>query len=261
MQGLVFSTPELTAWIGSFMWPFIRVAALFGIMPVLGSKQIPATVRLMLAALVTIAVMPLIRDVPVIDPLSAAGFLVIFNQVLIGVLMGFMILLVFNAIVLAAESIAITMGLGFALMSDPQNGVQIPVVGQFYQIMATLVFLALNGHHAILQLMADSFDYLPLATPLSTDLLWHLLVWSKVLFAGALKIALPAIIAMLTVNLVMGVMTRASPQLNVFSVGFPVTMTVGFLVITASMPTFLPNFEQLLLDTFNVMTTIIRGNP
>ena len=90
---------------------------------------------------------------------------------------------------------------------------------------------------------------------------WHLLVWSKVLFAGALKIALPAIIAMLTVNLVMGVMTRASPQLTVFSVGFPVTMTVGFLVITASMPTFLPNFEQLLLDTFNVMTTIIRGNP
>ena len=261
MQGVMLSTADITAWVGSFMWPFMRVAALFSVMPVLGGAQVPARLRIALAALLSFLLMPLIGEIPAIEPLSGVGIVLVFSQILIGLLMGFMILLVFNAIVMGAESIAITMGLGFALMTDPQHGVQIPVVGQFYQIMTTLLFLALNGHHAVLQMMADSFTYLPIATPLNTELLWHMLAWAKVLFVGALKIALPAIIAMLTVNMIMGIMTRAAPQFNVFSVGFPVTMTVGFLVITATLPVFLPNLEQLLIDTYLVMGSIIRGSP
>ncbi len=261
MQGLILSLPEVTAWIGGFMWPFMRVAALFSVMPVLGGPQVPKRVRLALAVFIAFSMIHLVGDAPAVDPLSPAGLLIIFNQILIGVIMGFMVLIVFNAIVLGAESIAITMGLGFALMSDPQNGIQIPVVGQFYQIMTTLLFLALNGHHAVIQLMADSFTYLPLTASLDQGLMWSLLEWSKVLFAGALKIALPAIVAMLTVNMIMGIMTKASPQLNVFSVGFPVTMTVGFLVITATLPIFFPSFEKLLYETYRVMALITNGGP
>lgn len=261
MQGMMLSVPEVTAWVGGFMWPFIRVAALFGVMPVLGAKQVPRPVRILLAIFVTLTMMPLVKDVPAVDPLSGAGILLVFNQVLIGVVMGYMLLIVFNAILMGAESIAITMGLGFALMSDPQNGVQIPVLGQFYQIMATLLFLALNGHHAVLQMMADSFVYLPVGELLDVDMLGQVISWTKILFTGALQVALPAIITLLTINIVMGVMTRASPQLNVFSVGFPVTMTMGFLVITATMPSFLPNFEALLSETYLVMGEFLRGGP
>ncbi|HBR96111.1 MAG TPA: flagellar biosynthetic protein FliR [Gammaproteobacteria bacterium] len=261
MQTLTLSISEVTAWVGSFMWPLFRVAALFSVMPVLGATQVPARVRMALAAFITFAVMPIVGDIPAVDPLSSAGIFLVFAQVLIGILMGFMLLLVFNAIVMGAESIAISMGLGFALMTDPQNGVQIPVVGQFYQIMATLLFLALNGHHAVLQMMADSFVYLPISAGFHTELIWQLLSWSKVMFVGALKIALPAIIAMLTVNMIMGIMTRAAPQFNVFSVGFPATMTIGFLVLALTLPVFLPNFEKLLIETYSVMGQIVRGEP
>lgn len=257
----MFTTAEMTAFVGSFWWPFIRVAALFSVLPVLGGQQIPMRIRVMAAFLISLSMAPLIGEVPAVEPISAEGLLVTITQVLIGVVMGFVVLLIFNAILLGAESIAITMGLGFALMSDPQNGIQIPVVGQFYQILATLLFLALNGHHAILQVMAESFVYLPLNQTFDTGLLWQLLRFASILFAGALQIALPAIITMLTVNLVMGVMTRASPQLNVFSVGFPVTMTVGFLAIAAALPVFGPNFEQLLADAVGMARLLFVGGP
>lgn len=257
----MLSVPEVTAWVGSFMWPFIRVVALFGVMPVLGTKQVPRPVRILLAVFVTLTMIPLVKEVPAVDPLSGAGILLVFNQVLIGAAMGYMLLIVFNAILMGAESIAITMGLGFALMSDPQNGVQIPVLGQFYQIMGTLLFLALDGHHAVLQMMADSFIYLPVGELLDVDMLGKVISWTKVMFTGALQVALPAIITLLTINIVMGVMTRASPQLNVFSVGFPVTMIMGFLVLTATMPSFLPNFQTLLSDTYLVMGEFLRSGP
>lgn len=261
MQGLMLTTPEITAWIGAFMWPLIRIAALFSVMPVLGGDQVPMPIKITLATFITFAIMPTVGETPAIDSFSGLGVLLVFTQILIGVMMGFILLLVFNAVVMGAETIAITMGLGFALMTDPANGVQIPVVGQFYQIMATLLFLALDGHHAVLQMMGDSFTYLPVGTLFEIDLLWHLIAWSKVMFVGALKVALPAIIAMLTVNMVMGIMTRAAPQFNVFSVGFPITMTVGFLIMTATLPIFLPNFEQLLIEAYITMGNIIRGIP
>ncbi len=258
---LVLNSADITAWVGSFIWPFFRVAALLSLVPVLGTSQVPSRIRVLLAVFITVSMLPLVGEIPKVEPLGSAGILLVLNQILIGVLMGFSLSIVFNAIILAGQSIAVTMGLGFALMNDPQNGTQVPVVGQFYNLMATLLFLVLNGHHAILQLMADSFKYLPITMKLEIDLIWILLEWSKVLFEGALKIALPAIIAMLTVNVVMGIMTRAAPQLNVFSVGFPITMTVGFLAILAGLPAFVPDMENLLAGALSNISKIISGVP
>ncbi len=258
---LVLNSAELTAWVGSLLWPFFRVAALFSIMPVLGGKQIPRRIRILLALFITLSMQPLISEIPLVDPLSPEGILLVFHQVLIGLLMGFVFLLVFNTTVLAGQSIAISMGLGFALMNDPQNGTQIPVIGQFFSLMATLLFLALNGHHAVIQLMADSFSYLPVTQPLNIELIWKVVLWSKTLFLGALKIALPAIVAILTVNVTMGVMTRAAPQMNIFSVGFPITMTIGFTAILASLPSLHPNFEAIVISAYSIMTNIMQGHP
>jgi len=228
-----------------FYWPFTRVAGLMLTAPVLSAGYIPTRIRVVAAVAITLLIAPQINVDVDIDVLSAEGMLRSAMELLIGVSIGLFLLLIINAVIMGGESLATTMGLGYAMLNDPSNGVQVPIVSQFYTIFVTLIFLALNGHHALLQLLADSFNYMPIGTRLSQDLLWQLLEWSTVLFSGALLIALPALSAMLTVNIVMGVMTRSAPQLNIFSVGFPVTMTVGFLVILLPLPIVAANFEEL----------------
>lgn len=228
------------------LWPFIRISGLFMIMPVLGSSQIPARVRIGLALLITLVIAPSMDQMPVVDPLSLDSIAIVLQQLIIGVAMGLLVLMAFNAVTVAGESIAITMGLGFALMNDPQNGAQVPVVSQFYLVLATLLFLSLDAHHAILILLHNSFTLLPVGAALPSDSIWQLLVWASTIFYGALALAIPALAAMLTVNITIGIITRAAPQLNIFSVGFPITMTVGFFAIMLSLDTFQFTFENLL---------------
>ncbi len=159
--------------------------------------------------------------------------------------MGFALQLVFGAFMLGGQVMAMTMGLGFASLNDPVTGVVVPTVSQFYVVMVTLVFLALNGHLILIEVTVNSFDSLPISPDAFTVLrLWNLLEWAGFMFSGAVLIALPAIGAMLVVNLGFGIMTRAAPQLNIFAVGFPVIMTIGFVVILLSLPSVLPWFEN-----------------
>lgn len=203
-------------------------------------------VRAGLALILTLVILPSLEPMPLVDPLSLDGVLITFQQFMIGVAMGFFVVMAFNAVTMAGEAIAITMGLGFALMNDPQNGAQVPMLSQFYLVLAMLLFLALDGHHAVLMLLNSSFVLLPVGAPLSADALWILLRWGGTMFFGSLAIALPALAAMLTVNIIMGIITRAAPQLNIFSVGFPITMTVGFFAIMLTLPTFQISFESLI---------------
>lgn len=248
MSGYAISVTQLTELIGIVMWPLFRIAALFAIVPVLGGGEVPVRVRIALALLVTLLIVPTLDPAPDINPLTSSGLFVTLQQMLIGFAMGLMILLVFNTVTLAGENIAITMGLGFALLNDPQNGVSVPTVSQFYVVFTTLMFLALDGHFAVLNLVASSFIAFPVGSTLSSDSMWHLLNWAAVLFKGALAIALPALAAMLAVNMVMGVITRSAPQMNLFSIGFPITMTVGFFAILFTLPTVKHEFELLLND-------------
>ncbi len=260
MQPLILSSAEITAWIGSFLWPLIRVASMFSIAPVIGGKQIPRRIRIVAALLITLAILPMQQEVPIIDPWSAEGVYVTAQQILIGLIMGFILMLVFAAVTLAGENIAMSMGLGFAMASDPINGAQVPVVGQFLVITASLLFLSMDGHLSLISMMAASFEILPIGTDgVSTAALWTLLQWAKIMFNAAASIALPAIMSLLTVNLVMGVMTRAAPQLNIFSVGFPMTMMAGYIILLFSLPTLLTVFDSLLKDAFETLTIILSG--
>ncbi|MFK8077136.1 MAG: flagellar biosynthetic protein FliR [Granulosicoccus sp.] len=259
MSALVLTAEQINAWVGLVLWPMFRIAGLLSIMPALGGGEVPVRVRVALALLLTLLIAPTLGAMPQVDPLSADSILISLQQLLIGVAMGLLVLLAFNAVTLAGESIAITMGLGFALMNDPQNGAQVPTVSQFYLILATLLFLAFNGHHAVLLLLNASFVMLPVGQPLGEDALWVLVKWGKIIFSGALSIALPALAAMLTVNIIMGVITRAAPQLNLFSVGFPITMTVGFAAIMFTLPTFQVSFENLLLMTQATISELLNN--
>ncbi|MGB1537515.1 MAG: flagellar biosynthetic protein FliR, partial [Pseudomonadales bacterium] len=154
--------------------------------------------------------------------------------------------------------IATSMGLGFAATIDPQNGVQVPVVSQYFLIMATLVFLALNGHLILMETVVESFYLWPIsAGALPENMMMHVVTWISEVFKGALLIALPAVAAILLVNLAFGVMTRAAPQINIFAVGFPITIIAGFIMILLSLPVFLPQFTTLLEAGFLQMLVML----
>jgi len=257
VSALTITAEQINSWVGLVLWPMFRIAGLLSILPAFGGGEVPVRVRVGLAVLITVLIVPSLPAMPAVDPLSTDSILISFQQLIIGVAMGLIVLLVFNAVTLAGESIAITMGLGFALMNDPQNGVQVPTVSQFYLITATLLFLAFDGHHEVLLLLSVSFELMPVGQSLGPDAIWRLVRWGAVIFNGALAIALPALAAMLTVNMVMGVITRAAPQLNLFSVGFPITMTVGFAAIMFTLPTFQFSFESLIEQAQTVIVSIL----
>lgn len=258
---IAISSVELNAWLGSLLWPFIRIGAMFMAAPVFGARLVPRRIRLALALMLAWILSPMVyADAQMVDPLSAQGIVVAAHQVLIGVAMGFTMQLVFSAMVIAAQSMAMGMGLGFAMAVDPQNGVQVPVVGQYYLTMATLIFLALNGHLIMIQILIDSFQSLPVNHGgITLDGLWALVAWGGRMFSGAVLIALTAMTSMLLINLAFGVMSRAAPQLNIFGVGFPVMMGAGFMVIMFSLPGLTPHVTNLMRDAFELMGFLVAG--
>jgi flagellar biosynthetic protein FliR len=250
---------QLMNWLYQFFWPFLRVGGVLLVAPILGDNRMPPRVKIGLCVVLTIVIVPVSGSVPVIEPLSAVWFLVLVNQIIIGIAIGFMLQLVFNAMVVAGESLATTMGLGYALMNDPSNGVQVPIVSQFYTIFVSLLFLAFNGHHELIRLISESFLLLPVGVTITGNMLWHLTQWSAILFSGALQVALPALAALLTVNLVLGIMTRSAPQLNIFSVGFPIAITVGFIVIMLTLPSVAGIFQSLTLVGFEAIRIFLEA--
>ena len=175
-----------------------------------------------------------------IDPLSGVGFLLALREIAIGLVMGFIMQMVFSAVVVAGETLAMSMGLGFAMTVDPQNGVQVPVVSQLNVILGTLLYLAIDGHLLLLAALADSFGVIPIdAGGLDARTFSNLVGLGGQIFASALLLALPALTAVLMVNIAFGVITRAAPQLNIFAVGFPVTILVGIVFLMLALPSFL----------------------
>jgi len=257
---VTLTTAQLTAWLGTYLWPLFRIAALVAAAPVTGSRSVPMRARLALAVAITIVVAPMLPPVPAVDPFSFAAVMIIIQQVLIGTAMGFALQLVFEAIITGGQVVAMQTGLGFASMVDPQNGVQVPVVSQFYLLAVTLLFLGLNGHLLLIRILVDSFKTVPIAPAgITRDGLWTLVSFGTQMFAGAVWLALPVTASLLMVNLAFGVMARAAPQLNIFSIGFPITMLLGFLAIYYLFPTVVPQFSSMMNDGFTLVHKLIVG--
>jgi len=253
-----FTDQELTQWITGFVWPFFRVAALVAVAPILGVRVVPMRFRVVIALALTLVIAPMLPPGPGVDPVSAAGVLISACQILIGLAMGFLVRMVFAAVELAGSLIGQTMGLGFAQMMDPANGVTVPVISQFYTVLATLIFLLLNGHLVLIETLVGSFQAIPVALSSITEAgLWTLLAWSGWIFKGALVISLPALAALLLVNAAFGVMMRAAPQLNIFVIGFPISLMLGFVFMLLSLPLFAPQFASLLESAFEAVGAMI----
>ena len=240
-----FSESVVNQYLADFLLPFARISALIMAMIGLGSTTIPMRVKLFLCLAITIAVMPAIPPTKVDTLFSFNTFLLVAEQTIIGVAIGFVTVMVINTFTLAGQIIAMQTGLGFASLVDPASGTSVPAVGQFFLILSTLLFWSMDGHLAFLQFAVASFDTIPIPSDGFEAVKFKEIVeWGGWMFAAALSLAIAPITAMLLVNFSFGIMTRAAPQLNIFAIGFPITMCAGLLIMWLTMGDFFPHFER-----------------
>ena len=250
---------EIMGWVGSYLWVLLRVSALISIAPLFGAQGIPHRWQVLAALVISLVIAPTLPPPPAVDPLSIPGVMLVAQQLLIGLTMGFVLGMVLASFIQAGEAISQGMGLGFAQTIDPQNGVSVPLISQFLSIVAMLLFIALDGPALILKMLADSFLWLPIApVGLNAADFWQIVGFAQAMFVNAVLIALPVIISLLMVNLAMGVITRAAPQLNIFSVGFPATLLIGLFLIWVSSPTWVPNLERFLHQSLLFLSQLLR---
>ncbi len=250
-----FSYPEFLQLVGLYFYPFVRIGAMLSIIPIFGIRAVPTRSKIILSVFLTLVIAPTISLPPPTDPFSWQGILFIVQQILIGVAMGVIFLVVFQAFVVAGHLIAMGMGLAFAQMVDPATGVNTPVVSRYFTIIATLLFLALNGHILVIQVIADSFEYLPIGVSfLNQESIWLIVEFGSYMFSAGVLIALPAITALLLINVSFGVVTRAAPALNIFAVGFPVTLMAGLIMLSLTTPLILPHLQELVRRAVEVIS-------
>lgn len=257
-----YPTSLVLEWIASYFWPYTRISAMLMVMSVTGARFVPTRVRLYLGLAITFAVMPAIPAVSEsVELLSFKGFLTTFEQIIIGVAMGMITQFIIQTFVMLGQILGMQASLGFASMVDPVNGQNTPLLGQLFMFLATLFFLATDGHLKMIQLVVFSFKTLPIGDgALTTVDFRELALWLGIMFKVALSMSLSGIIALLTVNLSFGVMTRAAPQLNIFSLGFAFALLVGLLLCWYILGGLYSHYELFWLEGEQQICRLIRMN-
>ena len=257
---LSITSAELHTLLITFFWPLTRILAMIASAPILGNPSVPVRVKLGLAVMVTLLVVPTLHEpIPQIDPASGIGMLILMQQIMIGVAIGFIMRIVFVAVEMAGEIIGLQMGLGFAIFFDPQNSGQVALIGRFLGVIASLAFIAIDGHLIMIAIISQSFHTLPVGTTGITESTFTVLAnWGGEIFKSGLQLSLPVLTALLITNLALGILTRAAPQLNIFAVGFPLTLSIGFLMLALSISFYAPILEQFILEAFKLMMSILN---
>jgi flagellar biosynthetic protein FliR len=230
------TTTQIDAWIVAYAYPLARILAFIAAAPLWSTAGIPRRTRLILGFGITIAIVPALPAMPAVAPASLAGLWILAQQMLIGIGMGFAARIIFAAVDLAGEFIGMQMGLGFATSYDPLNSSQTPVISEFIGLIGLLLFLSLNGHLIYVATLAQSFNAIPVGpNPLGAGSWLNLAELGSKIFSSGLLIALPVVVALMITNIALAVLTRAAPQLNIFALGFPLTLTGGFVALAISM--------------------------
>jgi flagellar biosynthetic protein FliR len=253
-----FTEAQLLNTIAMLMFPLMRISAMFVSMPVFSVKAAPARVRVILAGAVSFLVMPILPPLPQIEMMSYEGMMLGIQQVAIGLTTGYILQMIFAAVIFAGQGIAYGMGLGFASMVDPQNGQQVPVVAQIYMVLVTLLFLSLDGHLLLIKLLVDSFTTLPIGQIFDLNDVWSIISWSGLIFSDGLLLSMPIVISLLIVNVMFGVASKSAPQLQIFSVGFPITLMIGMLIMWVTVPEILELLPDMFNDGFDLLKQLLR---
>ncbi|MBC3437595.1 flagellar type III secretion system protein FliR [Pseudomonas sp. BW16M2] len=256
---LELTDTQIGTWVATFILPLFRVTALLMTMPIIGTKMLSARIRLYVAIAITVVIVPALPPLPEIDPLSLRGVLLCAEQVIVGALFGFSLQLLFQAFVVAGQIVAVQMGMAFASMVDPANGVNVAVIGQFMTMLVSMLFLLMNGHLVAFEILTESFTTLPVGHALMVDHFWEMAGRMSWVLGAGLLLILPAIASLLVVNIAFGVMTRAAPQLNIFSIGFPLTLVLGMVIFWIGLADILSHYQALASEALQWLRELARA--
>lgn len=259
---ITVTSAELQTWIAAFLWPLARILGLISAAPVFGNRSVPARIKLALGVMLALIIAPTVPALPALEPMSASGLLILAQQFIIGLAMGFAMRIVFSAVEMAGEITGLTMGLGFATFYDPLTRGQSSAISQFLTLLTILVFLAANIHLALLATLVESFSTLPISSSPAGALRFQQIAnWGGQIFSAGVQLSLPMIAALLITNIALGILTRAAPQLNLFGIGFPITIGVGFIMIALALPYLATPLERLLQDGIGMVRQISMPTP
>ena len=255
-----FTSLELNALITGFLWPLTRILGLIATAPVFSSVSIPRRVKVGFGILLAMMVAPSIQTPTGIEPLSLEGLLILMQQMLIGIAMGFSMRLIFSSVEMGGEIASLTMGLGFATFFNPQSQGRSAAVSQFFSLVTLMIFLAANVHLALLSTLIDSFSTMPItAGPMTGNLAEQVVHWAGRLFSAGLQLSLPIVAALLITNLALAILTRAAPQLNLFGIGFPITLAVGFSMMGLTLPYLATPLTNLFQEALGTIRQLVGG--
>lgn len=234
---ITVTSAELNTWIAMVLWPLARIMGLIAVAPLFGNLSIPTRVKIGLSVMLALIIAPGVPAGPATDPASLPGLLILLQQMLVGIAMGFVMRIVFAAVEMAGEIASLTMGLGFASFFDPLTRASLSGLSQLLTLLALMLLLATNMHLVMLAILADSFNVLPIGESLSNGQGWMgIASWGGRIFSAGVQLAMPIIAVLLAANLALGVLTRAAPQLNLFGIGFPIMLSVGFVMLAIAIP-------------------------
>lgn len=234
---ITLTSAELNTWIAAFLWPLTRILGLIAIAPVFGNLSVPFQIKIGLGVMLALIIAPTVPALPAMDPMSMAGVLILTQQFVIGLAMGFVMRIVFSAVEMAGEIAGLTMGFGFAQFFDPQTRGRSSAISQFLALLTIMIFLAANIHLTLLSVLAESFSSMPVsASAISGQTFHQMTLWGGHIFASGVQLSLPIVAALLITNVALGILTRAAPQLNLFGIGFPITLGVGFVMVALVLP-------------------------
>ena len=254
------TTTQINAWIVAFFFPLARILGVVVASPPFSNQALNTRARLILGLAITFAVAPALPAIGILDPASGYGILILAQQMLIGLAMGFSMRLVFSAIDLSGALISNQMGLGFATAYDPQSASDTAVVSEFLGLLGLLVFLSINGHLMVIATLGKSFADLPIAgAAISHDSWINIANAGAVVFTSGVFLSLPVVVALLITNIALGILTRAAPQLNLFAIGFPITLTVGFGVLILALNHLAPLLQHFYDVGFGTMADLVRA--
>ncbi len=258
---LVLTQNQLEGWLAMYFWPFARIAGCLMVAPIFGARFVPPRLRIVLAAATALLVAPLLPAIPQVAMFSLPSLLITAQQVLIGIAVGYCLQFTFDAVAMAGQLLANSMGLSFAFNVDPMHGASTAALGQIYVLLMTMTFVALNGHLALIEALVSGFRTLPITSQgLDAHSLRQVVDSGATLFTGALSIALPGVTALMIVNIGFGVISRAAPTLNLFAIGFPLTLIAGLLILVAGMPGVQHGFMALTREAMSGIARLQGGN-
>ncbi|MCB5183774.1 flagellar biosynthetic protein FliR [Methylobacillus gramineus] len=253
------SSEFLQMWIATLFWPLTRILAFLVAAPIFSHRALPNTIRLGFGLVLTLVIIPTMPDIPPLSIFSMNGVLILTQQILIGAAMGFSLRIIFAAVEMAGHTSGMTMGLGFASFFDPQTQGQSTAIGQFLVVLSMLIFFAINGHLMAISTLADSFQSFPITADPSFRLNpYKIALWGGKIFSAGLMISLPIVTALLMANMALGILTRTAPQLNLFGIGFPITIGLGFLVLMLALPYMLQPVQRLMYESMSFMQEIAQ---